>query len=68
MNTGQVLVSLGDAKRFAEKAEKAVASYVDATQRISIHFAAAATAKSECRKALREAKERIELAMISLDS
>ena len=67
MNTGQVRVSLTDAKTYIEKAEKAVAAYVDATQRISIRQASAADAKAECRKALREAMDRLEGAMSSLD-
>ena len=68
MNTGQMVVSIRDAIRFAEKAQTAVASYTDATQRISIRQFEAATAKAECRKALREAIDRLEIAMISLDS
>jgi len=67
MNTGQVRVSLTDAKTHIEKAEKAVESYADATQRISIHFSAAADAKFECRKALREAIDKLHSAVLSLD-
>ena len=68
MNTGQMVVSLRDAIRFAEKAQSQVEAYVDATQRISIRQFEAANAKAECRKALREAIERLELAVLSLDS
>ena len=67
MNTGQMKVSLNDTKHFVEKAVAATAEYTDATQRISIHFAAASAAKSECRKALREAMDRLEMAVLSLD-
>ena len=68
MNTGQMKVSLTDATHFVEKAANAVASYTDATQRISIRFAEAASAKSECRKALREAMDKLQAAMAELDS
>jgi len=67
MNTGQMKVSLRDALTYIEKASAAVEKYTDATQRISIRFASAADAKSECRKALREAMDRLEGAMSSLD-
>ena len=68
MNTDAMKVSLTDATHFVEKAANAVASYTDATQRISIRFAVAATAKAECRKALREAMDRLAGAMAELDS
>ena len=67
MNTNGMKVSLTGALTYIEKAQAAVEKYTDATQRISIRFASAADAKAECRKALREAAERIALAQIDLD-
>ena len=68
MDTGQITVSLVDAKTYVEKAEAAVVSYVNATQRISIRFHDAADAKSALRKALREAIDRLELATLAMGS